>query len=184
MSNPAARRSRPELLHAHSHSASLANGDVQVHFGGVDSITTLDGDGPAEGIEQVVHLNRNPPGGLAAKAGIIIGIHNLFIVLPQFISSGITSIIFALFDPTKSVRHGHNPGIGLPGNGTVPAGTSDSRNETLLSRSSILLLSRDEVEGGDRGANSVAIVFRLASVATLVAFILCWRLARELKKAR
>ena len=88
------------------------------------------------------------------------GIHNLFIVLPQFISSGITSIIFALFDPTKSVRHGHNPGIGLPGDGTVPAGTSDSRNETLLSRSSILLLSRDEVEGGDRGANSVAIVFR------------------------
>ena len=39
--------------------------------------------------------------GLAEKAGIIIGIHNIFIVIPQFIMTGLASIIFALLDPTN-----------------------------------------------------------------------------------
>lgn len=42
-----------------------------------------------------------PGSGLAEKAGIIIGIHNIFIVIPQFIMTGLASIIFALLDPTN-----------------------------------------------------------------------------------
>ena len=84
------------------------------------------------------------------------GIHNLFIVLPQFISSGITAIIFAIFDPSKSVRPGHNPSIGVPGNGTVVSlNTVDNSTVT----SSPLHKRAEEYDDG-HGANSVAIVFR------------------------
>lgn len=94
----------------------------------------------------------------------IQGIHNLFIVIPQFISTAFTSLIFAIFDPAKSVRAGHNPGLGIPGQG----------NETLASGADVpvdadvanivdsaLIYARDASgEAASRGANSVAIVFR------------------------
>lgn len=33
------------------------------------------------------------------------GLHNICIVIPQFLVTGMTSIIFALFDPDKSAIH-------------------------------------------------------------------------------
>lgn len=99
-------------------------------------------------------------GGLQAKSGIIIGIHNLFIVIPQFISTAITSIVFALFDSERTI--------------TTENGNSEA----------ITALFPREVEGTAHGASSVAIVFRLGGVAATLAFVLCWRLARELRRER
>lgn len=42
--------------------------------------------------------------------GCLQGIHNMFIVVPQFLVTGLASIIFALIDPQKSVLHGHHAG--------------------------------------------------------------------------
>ena len=84
--------------------------------------------------------------GLAAKAGIIIGIHNIFIVMPQFIMTGLASIIFALLDPTKSASSVANPP--LPANGTLPAIEAAgpvARAEAIVSGS---------------GPNSYAIIYR------------------------
>ncbi|KAJ7604819.1 MFS general substrate transporter [Mycena polygramma] len=39
-------------------------------------------------------------GGLSAKAGVILGIHNIFIVIPQFLITGLSAAIFAVFDGT------------------------------------------------------------------------------------
>ncbi|KAL5498014.1 hypothetical protein ACEPAH_2945 [Sanghuangporus vaninii] len=139
----------------------------------------------------LVEASRKRPGGLQAKSGIIIGIHNLFIVIPQFISTAFTSLIFALFDPAKSVRPGHNPGLGIPaqGNETISSSTDASGRVGAAAVSdnveSALIYARDaSEEAATGGANSVAVVFRIGGIAAALAFILSLRLARELKKRR
>jgi len=49
----------------------------------------------------------DPGPSTADKAGLILGIHNVFIVLPQFVITFVSSIIFALLDPgtTKASAH-------------------------------------------------------------------------------
>ncbi|KAL5478314.1 hypothetical protein ACEPAI_2498 [Sanghuangporus weigelae] len=132
--------------------------------------------------------SRKRPGGLQAKSGIIIGIHNLFIVIPQFISTAFTSLIFALFDPAKSVRPGHNPGLGIPGQGNDTLANSTDASGRVGGGAvsdivdSALIYARDASASG--GTNSVAVVFRIGGIAAALAFVLSLRLARELKKRR
>ncbi|KAH0831034.1 hypothetical protein J3R83DRAFT_13536 [Lanmaoa asiatica] len=78
------------------------------------------------------------------------GIHNIFIVIPQFLVTGLSSIIFAIFDPDKSVLHGHHPGNTQPGNGTITPASQDAARQ-LFSRSDDLSQTRP---------NSIAIIFR------------------------
>ncbi|KZP28701.1 MFS general substrate transporter, partial [Athelia psychrophila] len=129
----------------------------------------------AAGEEYQIHDQPGPSGNdLSAKAGIILGIHNICIVIPQLLITCLSSIIFALFDPTKSVLHGKPPGS-VAGNGTVIAKSMemDSGTENLFLRSE---------EGGEAaGVDSVAIIFRLGGIAAAIAFVLSLRLARELK---
>ncbi|KDQ54087.1 hypothetical protein JAAARDRAFT_410743 [Jaapia argillacea MUCL 33604] len=116
-------------------------------------------------------------GDLSAKAGVILGIHNIFIVIPQFLVTGLSSIIFAIFEPTKSVLHGHHPGNTPPiGNVTLATPANNTLNELLFLRD-----EDGEVDQAD-GPNSVAIIFRLGGIAAAAAFVLCLRLSRELKR--
>jgi solute carrier family 45 protein 1/2/4 len=48
----------------------------------------------------------------ADKAGVILGIHNVFLVLPQFIVTFLSSIIFYLMEPDKSIP-AHPPAGGV-----------------------------------------------------------------------
>ncbi|KAK7049408.1 hypothetical protein VNI00_006009 [Paramarasmius palmivorus] len=121
-------------------------------------------------------------GGLSAKAGIILGIHNIFIVVPQFLVTGLSSIIFAIFDPTKSVLHGSHPG-----------NTSSSGSINNITNTATRLIRMDEPADPDTiledlqnieasaSSNSVVYIFRIGGVAALVAFILCWKLSREIR---
>ncbi|KAF8202080.1 hypothetical protein K438DRAFT_1932788 [Mycena galopus ATCC 62051] len=94
-----------------------------------------DGEGAGQGEEG---------GGLSAKAGVILGIHNIFIVIPQFLITGFSALIFAIFDGRPAA-----PGV----------------------------------EGGtEAGRNSVVYVFRIGGIWASIAFVLAWRLARELRK--
>ncbi|KAF9269522.1 hypothetical protein L218DRAFT_1072355 [Marasmius fiardii PR-910] len=125
-------------------------------------------------------------GGLSAKAGIILGIHNIFIVVPQFLVTGISSIIFALFDPSKSVLHGKHPGTSHRTiNTTEVAGAVTEFSQLLSMRNATsdqeaILNELVELESA-ANSNSVVYIFRLGGVAAFVAFILCWRLSRELR---
>ncbi|KAG8712649.1 hypothetical protein FRC09_019623 [Ceratobasidium sp. 395] len=80
--------------------------------------------------------------GIGSKAGIILGIHNLVVVLPQFLVTGLSAILFALLEPHRSVLHGNH-------NATIPPGT----NITLP------LMSREEVED-DASPDSIGLIFR------------------------
>ncbi|KAJ7594111.1 major facilitator superfamily domain-containing protein [Mycena floridula] len=90
---------------------------------------------------------------LSSKAGIILGIHNIFIVIPQFLITGLASLIFAIFDPQKSVIQ------------TPPSGDS-----TITPLPDI-----------PQQSDSVVYIFRVGGFSALIAFVLCFRLARELR---
>jgi len=91
---------------------------------------------------------------LSSKAGIILGIHNTFIVIPQFLVTGLAAIIFAIVDPQKPLSPDH-----------------DNSNTT-----------QGKVELNDSShSDSVVYIFRICGVAAFMAFILCWRLAREIR---
>jgi len=106
--------------------------------------------------------------GLSSKAGIILGIHNIFIVIPQFLVTGLSALIFAIFDPQKSVISGT-----LPGNST-----STPLNNSTTSPSSLLV--KDAPSNNDQ-PDSVVYIFRIGGFSALIAFVLCYRLARELR---
>ncbi|KAF8552273.1 MFS general substrate transporter [Imleria badia] len=107
--------------------------------------------------------------GLSAQAGAIIGIHNLFVVIPQFLVTALSSIVFALLDPTMSVLYGRHPGDTADGTSTVGDAASG------------VLGSRQDGEVG-RGPDSIAIIFRFGGVAAAIAFVLCYRLAKDLAR--
>ena len=110
------------------------------------------------------------------------GIHNLFIVIPQFLVTGLSSIVFALLDPDKSVLHGYHPGNEAPQQSARAGGSTVQ-----------------EAAREDGGTDSIAIIFRwvrfyspqwtvlsnvvrLGGIAAVVAFVLCYRLAKDLKR--
>ncbi|OSX58127.1 hypothetical protein POSPLADRAFT_1153941 [Postia placenta MAD-698-R-SB12] len=123
--------------------------------------------------------------GLAAKAGIIIvsprsngGIHNIFIVMPQFIMTGIASIIFAFLEPGKSALGGHTPSAPVVNSTSLAEPSSTAATSTIISSSgqsstncNAALMFMDEIDGR-----------RLGGIAAAVAFILTVRLVRELRR--
>ncbi|RXW15447.1 hypothetical protein EST38_g10394 [Candolleomyces aberdarensis] len=124
-------------------------------------------------------------GGLSAKAGIILGIHNVFIVIPQFLVTGLSSIVFAIFDPRTSVTPSH-PLV----NGTAAAGptstlknATDALENTILRRSDAFLdLSpRESADMKPGQSSSIVYIFRFGGFTAMIAFVLCWRLARALR---
>ncbi|KAH9915143.1 MFS general substrate transporter [Epithele typhae] len=102
-----------------------------------------------------------PPSGLASKVGIIIGIHNIFVVIPQFIMTGIASVTFALLDPTS----------GAPADSATPSANSTAAPALVVREGPLPTAS----------ANSYVIIYRLAGLSALVAFVLTLRLGRELR---
>jgi len=103
-----------------------------------------------------------------------LGIQNIFVVIPQFLVTGMTSLIFAILEPQKSVLHGNHPGKTPPNLNTT---TTTTDNSTLVS-------SRQKVgaNGPPSGPNSVAIIFRIGGIWAIIAFVLSWRLAKELRR--
>ncbi|KAF6760581.1 sucrose transporter [Ephemerocybe angulata] len=115
-------------------------------------------------------------GSLSSKAGIILGIHNVFIVIPQFLVTGLSSIVFAIFDPQKSVVP-HRPAV----NGTLSTDPIKNVTEAMLRRHQLLDdLAEREPLGGPQ-SSSIVYIFRFGGITAMIAFVLCWRLARVLR---
>ncbi|KAE9383156.1 hypothetical protein BT96DRAFT_1009579 [Gymnopus androsaceus JB14] len=80
-------------------------------------------------------------GGLSAKAGIILVRHSqqdIFLVIPQFLVMGLSSIIFALVDPAKSALSAKHP---ASPHGPLVNATTSAANATLA-----LMLRDGDVE--------------------------------------
>jgi solute carrier family 45 protein 1/2/4 len=94
--------------------------------------------------------NATKTGGTADKAGVILGIHNVFVVLPQFIVTLMASIIFHIMEPPDDTgvppKHPHAIPIG---NGTIV----DASLEGIR-----LVMREGAVEGGS--SDAVGLIFR------------------------
>lgn len=157
-SNDSARRSRPQLGKRVS-GVGIRNGTDDDFFKGASG----DVDGGHEGgVLETESAVEQADEGIGSKAGIILGIHNLVVVLPQFLVTGLSAILFALLEPHRSVLQGNH-------NATIPPGT----NITLP------LVTREEES--DASSDSIGLIFRIGGVSAAVASLLAWRLARELR---
>ncbi|THV02069.1 hypothetical protein K435DRAFT_963326 [Dendrothele bispora CBS 962.96] len=123
---------------------SAAGGDYGDIDQEVDEEARLFGSGSDVAVEQ--------SGDLSDKAGIILGIHNMSMSLPQIIIIGLSSIIFAIFDSGPIV---------------VPESSA--------------LSGDDVVEDPPRPSNALVYIFRLGAVWAIIAFVLTCQLARELR---
>ncbi|PPQ98305.1 hypothetical protein CVT26_013500 [Gymnopilus dilepis] len=125
--------------------------------------------------------DRSAPGTLSAKAGTIMGIHNIFIVIPQFLVTGFSALLFALFDPKKPALPAHRAPVAP---GPVPTGNMTAAAAEVVERGlswSLEHLVRREGMAVEGNSNTVVYVFRIGGVAASFAFVFCWRLARELR---
>ncbi|GAA5892405.1 uncharacterized protein JCM6883_007344 [Sporobolomyces salmoneus] len=110
------------------------------------------------------------------QAGVILGCHNIYLVLPQLLVTAVSSIIFAIFDPGKSVLGAHAP-------------STDSTSETLSTdpikrfvvRGVSFFVARqveEAAQGGEnaRGYNSLSLIFQIGGISALVSTYFCFRL--------
>lgn len=96
----------------------------------------------------------------ADQAGAILGIANVFVVLPQFLTSFISSIVFAFMAP------------GAPDQSAL----QDSPQTGLT-----LLLNRAEIHGPAASNDAIGFVFRIGGISALVAAWLCWQMRKRRK---
>ncbi|EJD35081.1 MFS general substrate transporter [Auricularia subglabra TFB-10046 SS5] len=107
-------------------------------------------------------------GGIGDKGGSILGIHNIFVVVPQFLVSGLSSLIFAFFEPEKTTPHPGVADVPIKGvNGTLPKAAA---------------LFRRDPEFAQSGSDALGLIFRIGGVSAIFAGVLCWRLAKELRR--
>jgi solute carrier family 45 protein 1/2/4 len=78
------------------------------------------------------------------------GLHNICVVIPQFMVTGMSSIIFAFLDPDKSViHHGKVPNAPAP----IPP-----MNSTVSTADANDFFARAEGDGGSGG--TIGIIFK------------------------
>lgn len=90
--------------------------------------------------------------GYEHNAGIILGVHNVFVALPQVVSSLVASALFKILDS--------------------PAQSQEIADPTLL-------FARNGGGGGGESANSLGWVFRFGGIATVVAIWLSFKLKNK-----
>ncbi|ORX38239.1 major facilitator superfamily domain-containing protein [Kockovaella imperatae] len=118
------------------------------------------------------------------KAGIILGIHNLFLVCPQFLVTFLSSIIFALMEDSNPLPTHHpnsNPVLGINGTGLDSGMVADPAglgfDEDGLVRD---LSRRAEAIGTDESSPAaVGLIFRIGGVSAAIGAFICWRLMRQ-----
>lgn len=111
----------------------------------------------------------NPPRGpggagkdTADKAGVILGIHNVFLVMPQFVVTIISAAIFHIMEPEKSLPgHPGHPGA-LPAgsvNGTITDFGATEAEGGVTDVIARYVFKREGAEMAGGSANAVGLIF-------------------------
>ncbi|KAH7096334.1 MFS general substrate transporter [Auriculariales sp. MPI-PUGE-AT-0066] len=108
-----------------------------------------------------------------ANTGAVMGIHNAVTVLPQFVISGVSSLIFSIMEP------GGSPGM----SGMAGMADMDSGGNATTTAGDGHMFARADVPKQDQGSGALGVIFRIGGVASLVACFLTWRLARRLRSS-
>ncbi|RXK42376.1 hypothetical protein M231_00366 [Tremella mesenterica] len=144
------------------------------HSSDTSSKSSFEGDGADPGNSSFsARSNSSERKGMADKAGVILGIHNVFLVMPQFLVTILSSAIFYLMEPDKSLPS-HHPHANPVVNGTVAAVEAPTGVVELGER----LMRREGVmQAGS--SDAVGLIFRIGGVSAAVGAFLTWRLARR-----
>lgn len=130
--------------------------------------------------------------GTADKAGVILGIHNVFLVLPQFIVTVLSSVIFWLMEPSKSLPTHHPGSVPVTDTNTTAAIAAIANSSVLedavsatmevaeqVAKRTVELVSREGVDVDVSSPDAVGLIFRIGGVSAAVGGWICWRLARD-----
>ncbi|POY73600.1 hypothetical protein BMF94_3133 [Rhodotorula taiwanensis] len=138
------------------------------------------------------------------QTGVILGCHNVFLVLPQFLVSGFSSIIFALFAPHHSVL-GHAAPVPAPASpsssssdatlAAIEAFTADDLDRRHLVLRGLAAFGKafveprnhavpradpdDSLPGASAGWDALGLIFRLGGISAAVSAWVCYRMWRE-----
>ncbi|KAG8871456.1 hypothetical protein FRB98_000773, partial [Tulasnella sp. 332] len=147
--------------------ASVLEGGKKVDGESLRSRESDDGDDDVRA-EMIETQGGGGGGGISDKAGIILGIHNIFVVIPQFLVTGLSSILFALLEPEHSVLdQGH---AGHPAAGNIPSkNVTDIAAAAAMAAPKFLLTREAPVEAEATGADSIGIIFRVGGVSAAIA---------------
>jgi solute carrier family 45 protein 1/2/4 len=139
-------------------------------------------------ISPIVPSTRVPGGGkeTADKAGIILGIHNIFLVIPQFVVTFLSSVIFYLMDPGKSLPSHHPQSMPMGNTTSISVASSAVPDLDLVDamKRGMSLLGREGVEVDSSSPDGVGLIFRLGGVSAAIGGFLCWRMLRNWQKGR
>ncbi len=138
------------------------------------------------------HPSTNP-NSTADKAGVILGIHNVFLVLPQFIVTFLSSIIFYLLEPGTGLPTEVGTSGGVVSN-PITSNSTDISGVDAVVRSGMwmaeraLAISREQSQSQSQsqsgGHDAVGLIFRIGGVSAAVGGVICWRMSREWAKGR
>lgn len=109
----------------------------------------------------------------ADKAGLILGIHNVFIVLPQFVITAISSLVFFLMEPASTPHPPLAP--------NVPAGVVNGSIAAEVAAATATAVVRAEAIVKASSPDAVGLVFRIGGTSAAVGAFLTYRLMRKWK---
>ncbi|GAA5944417.1 uncharacterized protein JCM15063_000948 [Sporobolomyces koalae] len=142
--------------------------------------------------EHAIGMQEGEGGGSGGdQAGVILGCHNIYLVLPQFLVTALSSIIFAILDPGKSVLASHalkNP----PTDSTTSAdprlidleGDKWRRIRKLALRAGTALVDSEPTHSDRKSYSSLSLIFRIGGLAAFVSCYICFRMWRDTVKER
>ncbi|ORY32115.1 major facilitator superfamily domain-containing protein [Naematelia encephala] len=112
----------------------------------------------------------------ADKAGVILGIHNVFLVLPQFVVTFLSSIIFYLMEPERQLPDHHPNAIPIS---NVTAIEEGEVLGDVIERTMKLVVREGGVGGDASSPDAVGLIFRIGGVSAAIGGYICWRLAKR-----
>ncbi len=153
------------LIPASSHLQDAANEtSLVLHHSDEEDLDDFDGDSShrsASPVAPMRHRSSAKGRDTADKAGVILGIHNVFLVLPQFIVTIMSSIIFYFMEPSKIAQ--------IPVEADMGPGSVDT-------------VTRREGMGEGASSDAVGLIFRIGGLSALIGGIICMRLGRSWKR--
>ncbi|BGP15080.1 hypothetical protein JCM10213_002775 [Rhodosporidiobolus nylandii] len=175
---------------------------------GGDDEEEAEWEGEEEGdVEGGLSRGNGQQAGGGDQTGVILGCHNIYLVLPQFLVTALSSIIFALFAPHHSVISAgahHGAGVASPkdsSNSTLPSSSTsgdagDDEDELRTARLAVRALARvgeammrrqdegETVPGEGGGWDALGLIFRIGGVSACVSTYICFRMWRDRQRAQ
>ncbi|EGU12923.1 hypothetical protein RTG_00964 [Rhodotorula toruloides ATCC 204091] len=159
----------------------------------------------AEGAEDGSDAGNVAGGG--DQTGVILGCHNIFLVLPQFLVTALSSIIFAILAPHHSVLPAHHTTIAPPNTNLTTAANPSSTIASIddidavgtnefasLAVRAVAAVGRAFVErrqeagedlppGGQAGWDAIGLIFRIGGISAAFSTYICFQMWRDKVRA-